>query len=316
MENRKKDNGRQIGSQQNAQRKPARDLQRNNDQNAEQQLQAKQRGVNFPRLESHIHQFMMNMRPVGKINPPSVAQPPPDSGCRIKNGNGQQRRGIGNRQTGNRIMFFKQGQQGQGKSKELAPSVAHKYLCAGDGGVKHQKTDNRPDQADTEHRRRRSLGAEEEENKTEGHGYDGGNASRKTVDPVNQIERIGQAHYPEQGDGIAEPGDIFKKAPVKKNNPPECITGDNYAQRGKHLYQQFIMGFHGAEVIPYAKHYDNAQSGKARQETDDVIRFSGEENDDEGGGYKNHSKANAAYPENIAGMYLTIIDMIVPGFVV
>jgi hypothetical protein len=137
------------------------------------------------------------MRLIGAVYAPFIPYAPPYRGNHIQYGDKKQGRRIKKRQSGGSAAVSDKGKNGKGKTEKLTASVAHKYFCLWNGRVKNKETQDRSGKAKVQ-QKNKSAGRSVEDKGEEKGGKDG-NASGKAVHPVDKINRIGNAHYPEKG---------------------------------------------------------------------------------------------------------------------
>ncbi len=153
--------------------------------------------------KSHINEFVMKMAAIGRKRTFSLAESADNGNEGIAGGKSQNEEGNEKR---NQRVEFKHTENGDGRQRvteDQCARIAHKHFCGVE--IKGKKAETRAckqkgKQGDVTHRGADDGG----ENKTERGNY--GDAAGKSVQAVNQVDGVGNAHDPNNGKGNADPG--------------------------------------------------------------------------------------------------------------
>ena len=110
-----------------------------------------------------------------------------------------------------------------------------------------------------------------EAHEKEGRSGDNGYPARKSVQTVDEIEGVHEAHDPEDGDRIAEPPQLEGRAEEKVDSL-KCDAARDHRDGHGHLDDELHAGFEVDAVVDYAEDDDDGPPDQERSEPERHVR--------------------------------------------
>ena len=206
--------------------------------------------------KAHVNKPVVNVAAVGTHGALAAEQPADDGKGHVENGQAQHQEGHHEGDDGGQLEHSLHRHRGQDIAQEGGAGVAHEDL----GGVEviGQKADARSGQGP--HHHRHVLLAHQQGNDQHGHRADGGHAAGKAVQPVDEVDGVGDGHDPDEGHRDGQPPQLphgVVAEDVGVGEDLDAVAREHRHQGRRNLHHEFQLGGQGVNVVKDAQDHDH-----------------------------------------------------------